>query len=46
MEAAASFNWVWPERQKRPAPPQIKRPVKVEQSFLEEYEIRPPWLKY
>ena len=46
MEAAASFNWVWPERKPRPAAPQIKRPAKVEQSFLEEYELRPPWLKY
>ena len=44
--AAASYEWVWPEREVRKAAPQIKRPEKVTQSFLEEYEIRPPWLKY
>ena len=44
--AAAAFSWKWPERPARPAAPQIKRPEKVTQSFLEEYELRPPWLKY
>ena len=43
---AASYSWQWPERQARAAAPQIKRPEKIEQSFLEEYELRPPWLKY
>jgi hypothetical protein len=44
--AAASYTWKWPERTKRPPPPQIKRPERVEQEFLQEYELRPPWLKY
>ena len=44
--AAADYTWKWPERVKRKAAPQIKRPEKVSQNFLEEYEIRPPWLKY
>ena len=44
--AAAQYTWVWPEREKRPAGPQIARPEKIAQSFLEEYELRPPWLKY
>ena len=44
--AAADYNWKWPEMEARKAAPQIKRPDKVEQSFLEEYELRPPWLKY
>ena len=39
-------SWSWPEREKRAPAPQIKRPEKVTQSFLEEYELRPPWLKY
>jgi len=43
---ASDYNWKWPERTKREPPPQIKRPEKVTQSFLEEYELRPPWLKY
>ena len=43
--AAADYNWKWPEMEARKAAPQIKRPDKVEQSFLEEYELRPPWLK-
>jgi hypothetical protein len=43
---AAKYTWSWPEREKRAAAPQIKRPEKIAQSFLEEYEIRPPWLKY
>jgi hypothetical protein len=43
---AADYNWKWPVREKRAAAPQIQRPEKVEQSFLEEYELRPPWLKY
>ena len=44
--AAAQYTWSWPERETRKAAPQIKRPEKIAQSFLEEYEIRPPWLKY
>jgi len=44
--AAAGYTWQWPEREKREAPPQIRRPEKQTQSFLEEYELRPPWLKY
>ena len=44
--AAAKFTWKWPEREERPAPPQIARPEKQTQDFLEEYELRPPWLKY
>ena len=45
--AAADYNWKWPAREARAAQPQIKRPDKVEMaSFLEEYELRPPWLKY
>ena len=44
--AAASYSWKWPEREQRPAAPQIKRPEQLTQSFLEEYEQRPPWLKY
>ena len=43
---AANYNWSWPEREKRAPAPQIRRPEKVTQSFLEEYELRPPWLKY
>ena len=43
---AANYNWAWPEREKRPSAPQIPRPEMVEQSFLEEYNLRPPWLKY
>ena len=43
---AAKYSWQWPEREKRAPPPQIRRPEKLTQSFLEEYEIRPPWLKY
>ena len=43
---AAGYSWKWPERPARAARPQIKRPEKVAQNFLEEYEIRPPWLKY
>ncbi len=46
MAAAADYSWSWPERKPRAAAPQIKRPDKVEQTFLEEYELRPPWLKY
>ena len=44
--AAAAFSWNWPERQARAPAPQIKRPERLTQSFLEEYELRPPWLKY
>ena len=44
--AAADYCWTWPERQKRAPAPQIQRPAKVTQTFLEEYELRPPWLKY
>ena len=45
--AAADYNGKWPARDPRAAQPQIKRPDKVETaSFLEEYELRPPWLKY
>jgi len=44
--AKSDFVWKWPERAERQPPPQIKRPEKVTQSFLEEYELRPPWLKY
>jgi len=40
------FTWKWPERQKREPAPTISRPEKVVHSFLEEYELRPPWLKY
>jgi len=43
---AASYTWKWPERPERAAAPQIARPEKVTQSFLQEYELRPPWLKY
>ena len=46
MVDAAGYTWQWPEREKRAPAPQIKRPEKVTQSFLEEYELRPPWLKY
>lgn len=46
VPAAASYTWSWPQRESRAAPPQIKRPAAVEHSFLEEYELRPPWLKY
>ena len=42
----AKYSWEWPERPERKAAPQIKKAAKVEQSFLEEYELRPPWLKY
>jgi len=44
--AKSDFVWKWPERAERQPPPQIKRPEKVTQSFLEEYELRPPWHKY
>ena len=44
--SSADYNWKWPTMEKRSAAPQIKRPEKVEQSFLQEYELRPPWLKY
>jgi len=43
---AAGYTWKWPEREKRAPPPQIARPARLEQGFLEEYELRPPWLKY
>lgn len=43
---AAKYTWSWPERTKREVAPFIKRPERVAQSFLEEYELRPPWLKY
>jgi len=43
---AASYSWKWPEREKRAPAPQIARPEKVTQTFLQEYELRPPWLKY
>ena len=46
MVEAAKYTWSWPEREKRAPPPQIRRPEKLTQSFLEEYELRPPWLKY
>jgi len=41
-----TYVWSWPEREKRPPAPTIQRPEKVAHSFLEEYELRPPWLKY
>ena len=44
--ASADYNWKWPTMDKRKGAPQIKRPERVEQSFLQEYELRPPWLKY
>jgi len=44
--AAADYCWTWPDRPKRAEPPQIQRPAKVTQTFLEEYELRPPWMKY
>jgi len=44
--AASNYNWQWPAREPRPAAPQIKRPDRMTQTFLEEYELRPPWLKY
>mgnify|MGYP001271322546 FL=1 len=40
------IGWEWPQREVRKAQPRLKRPVKLERSFLEEYEARPPWLKY
>jgi len=43
---AATYSWVWPKRDARPPGPSIQRPEKVAHSFLEEYELRPPWLKY
>jgi len=46
QKEAANYTWSWPERQKRDPGPQINRPEKIAQSFLEEYELRPPWLKY
>ena len=43
----ADYTWTWPERETRPPPPRLKRPTQVSHtSFLEEYELRPPWLKY
>ena len=44
---AADYNWKWPAREERKPGPQIKRPEALaERPFLEEYELRPPWLKY
>jgi len=43
---AASYTWKWPERQARAPAPQIARPEKVTSDFLQEYELRPPWMKY
>ena len=44
---AADYNWKWPAREERKQGPQIKRPdALAERPFLEEYELRPPWLKY
>ena len=46
QRAAADYTWKYPKRDARPPPPQIKRPPRQEQEFLEEYDLRPPWLKY
>jgi len=43
---AASYTWKWPERQARAPGAQIARPEKVTSDFLQEYELRPPWMKY
>jgi len=43
---ASTYTWTWPKREPRPPAPAIQRPEKVSHSFLEEYELRPPWLKY
>ncbi|KAL1514482.1 hypothetical protein AB1Y20_003581 [Prymnesium parvum] len=43
---ATTYTWKWPAREVRPPAPTLKRPEKVSYSFLEEYELRPPWLKY
>ena len=43
---AGDFNWKWPQRKARPPPPKLARPAKHFQSFVEEYDARPPWLKW
>uniref|UniRef100_A0A7S3F219 Uncharacterized protein n=1 Tax=Haptolina ericina TaxID=156174 RepID=A0A7S3F219_9EUKA len=46
VPAECTYTWKWPVREDRPAAPTIQRPDKISHSFLEEYELRPPWLKY
>lgn len=41
-----TYKWTWPEREKRPPQPNLVRPQKLTQDFLEEYNLRGPWLKY
>ena len=41
------YEWHWPERKVRSPPAMIKRPEAVTfTDFLQEYDLRPPWLKY
>mmetsp|Transcript_7610 Transcript_7610/g.22685 ORF Transcript_7610/g.22685 Transcript_7610/m.22685 type:complete len:199 (-) Transcript_7610:346-942(-) len=42
----ASYEWSWPERPVRTNPPQLPKAERHESSFIEEYNLRPPWLKY
>ena len=46
-EEQAEYRWHWPERTEREPPPRLVRPTKVtHKDFYEEYQARPPWLKY
>mmetsp|Transcript_12088 Transcript_12088/g.34787 ORF Transcript_12088/g.34787 Transcript_12088/m.34787 type:complete len:212 (+) Transcript_12088:85-720(+) len=46
-EEETNYEWEWPERPERRRQPQLVRPTKVEhKEFMEEYNLRPPWLKY
>jgi hypothetical protein len=46
-EEQSKYEWEWPERQERRRQPRLARPTKVEhKDFIEEYNLRPPWLKY
>jgi len=43
----SAFEWQWPERPERTRQPRLARPTKVEnKEFIDEYNQRPPWLKY
>lgn len=46
-EEQTTYEWEWPERPARQKPDRQARPERLEpEEFIDEYNLRPPWLKY
>ena len=47
VEASAVYKWEWPAHKTRPGwGRSIAQEPRKEMEFIEEYDLRPPWLKY